>query len=1020
MDFSGILAKLRSLTQFDLQPHWRYCPEDLAIAHTLDPQLNQNWPAVTLTATGQITWEAGTPLWLAQTWTVPTHLQGFPLEGYSLRWSLLWWAETVQVFVNGELVQTGDLFDCAPRLCLTTAVTPGMEFNLALRLVSPRHDPGAVVRSLALFEGQPGVDPGMIADELECLAIAGKPDPEFLTALTATVAAIDWSEVSSREGFERQLQALGDRLLSLPLPPRAQVFLLGHAHLDLAWLWTITETWAVAQRTFSSVLQLQQEYPELTFGHSTPALYAWLETHRPDLWAAIHQQVHRGKWEIIAGFWVEPELNLVSGESIIRQVLYGQRYVQQHFQVLNRVAWLPDTFGFCWQLPQILKLGKIDYFVTQKLRWNDTTVFPYEVFWWQGLDGTQVLSLMSAPLGQGIEPVQLARYAQQWQEHTGRADALWLPGIGDHGGGPTRDMLEVGRRSQLSPFLPQLKFTTAHAYLDRLAQGEGYPVWQDELYLEFHRGCYTTHGVQKAYNRRCEQLLYQAELWSTCATLLGGFSYPHLALETAWQSVLLNQFHDILPGSAIGAVFAEANQAWEGVIEVTQSIIAAAFRAIASQVTLPEFSTSAQPILVFNSLNWSRSEMVSVPWPDPRVSGSIYTVAGEKLTTQVHRQHLFFLAADIPAIGYRLFWLVPGNEPPVSPSFPEAFVLENATMRIEIDPETGDIRQWCDRLHHPEILNGLGNQLQSFQDQGQYWDAWNIDPHYLHHPLPPTQLRQITWTTYGELLQEIQVIRQLGNSEFTQYYTLFADKNQLKITTHVHWRERHTLVKVSFPLTLHSSYLTQEIPCGSIRRPTLFTNDQERARWEVPALTWSDLTDESQNYGVSIFSDYKSGYDPQPNQLRLTLLRGSTWPDPDADLGEHHFSYVLYPHQGNWQSAGIVQRAREFSFPLQIYQLPTSEFTSPGTLPDRISLLHLSPSSLILTAFKPTENDPNSWILRCYESEGKTALLETANHWGLTISDRLNLLEEPLSENSLEIRPWEIVTIHLRDFLIKP
>lgn len=1012
--FQQTLDRLRSLTYLDLQSQWLCSAEDLPINQGINPDVWSSWTPVEINAKGHVAWEKGQVLWFGQRFTVPPQLQGYPLEGLGLRWSLMWWAEVAQVFVNGNCVQEGDLFDCATRILLSPEVAPGMGFNLAVRLVSPGHDRGAMVRSLAVFEGKIGHDPGFIADELECLRLCGADDPVFLQGLMGAISKLDWFRVSDRPEFNRQLERLSDRLLSLHLPPTPQIFLLGHAHLDLAWLWPVSETWEAAERTFTSVLQLQEEFPQLTFGHSTPALYAWLEEHQPHLFAAIQNRVREGRWEIIAGLWVEPEFNLVSGESIIRQVLYGQRYVRDRFGVLNRVAWLPDSFGFCWQLPQIFKLGKIDYFVTQKLRWNDTNEFPHEVFWWQGLDGTQILSLMSVPIGEGIDLVTLTGYAMAAKEKTGKAQVLGLPGVGDHGGGPSRDMLEIGKRSLDSRFFPRLQFTTAHSYLDRLAQEKDYPIWTDELYLEFHRGCYTSHADQKYYNRRCERLLYQAELWSSCASLLADYEYPQSRLEQAWKAVLFNQFHDILPGSSIPEVFQEANHTWKRVIETTEEIMQQALEAIATQIVLPEPPQfPAQPMLIFNPLNWSRSEVVSVALPDGFLSAQVWDTEGKELSSQVEGNSIYFWVPDLPSVGYQLVWLVPSSKPVDSVQCPPQFILENDALRVEIDPQTGDILELRDRPNHRSLLKGLGNQLQGFGDRGQYWDAWNIDPEYETHSLPPTELDSITWIAYGELVKTIQVVRRLGDSTLTQNYTVLAHENQLRITSHVDWQDRHTLLKVGFPLQLRADVITYEIPCGAIRRSTRFQTQEEQAKWEVPALNWADLTDEEQEYGVSLLTDYKSGYDPHPDRLRLSLLRGSTWPDPEADFGEHEFKYALYPHAGSWEAAGTVKRGYEFNCPLSVYLGPVSKGYKTRNLGVKSSFWEFSADGFILTAFKRAEDNRHHWIIRGYECQGKRDILTRKNNLGLHGGKRVNLLEEEEQNQGLQINPWEILTLKL-------
>ncbi len=1079
---SRAIARLRSCTQVDIQKNWQGWSEagergkgsPLGIRgqegegeKSLLPLASSPLPLASsptsVNAKGHIAWERGRVLWLVQTLVIPHQLQGYPLSGLCLRLALTWWADLAQIYVNGQLVQEGDLFDCSTRVLLSPSVTPGEEITIALKLVSPAHDEGALVRSLLVYESTEDVpEPGFVADELAVMQrILETFEPEKLANLADIVAFIDWSAIADRQKFDLSLHTLRHNLIqSLIQNPKSKIFLLGHAHLDLAWLWEVGETWLAAQRTFTSVLNLQQEFPELTFCHSTPALYAWIEQHRPDLFAAIQQQVKAGRWEFVGGLWVEPELNTIGGESIVRHLLYGQRYVQEKFGSISLVAWLPDSFGFCATLPQFLADAGIEYFVTQKLRWNDTTEFPYGAFWWRSPDGTELFSLMSAPIGEGIDPLKMASYICDWETQTLLQQALWLPGVGDHGGGPTRDMLEVARRWQQSPFFPKLEFTTALEYLQQIkARGERpeainlappapdspsalFPTWQDELYLEFHRGCYTTHGRQKRWNRRCEGLLYQAELFASLATLSTQLAYPQEQLEAAWKKVLFNQFHDILPGSAIAPVYVEANKAWQEVEQTATDILQQSLRAIATGVSLPTPpSPHAQPIFVFNSLNWEISQVVEISLKEltnePSFDLQIYNLDGDELPSQVGLSEpksssqstilLSFLAKDIPACGYRVFWLCPGK-PSLKASAPSAeFVLENEYLRVTVDPATGDLSSVFDKTHQREVLSGAGNQLQAFQDSGQYWDAWNIDPNYAQHPLPPAQLINIQYREREVLQTRVSVVRKIGQSKFWQDYILETGSAVLKIKTTVDWQESHVLVKAAFPLNLESEYATYEIPCGAIQRPTRPQTPAQKAKWEVPALQWADLS--TDDYGVSLLNDCKYGYDSQPNQLRLTLLRSSNWPHPGADRGMHEFTYALYPHGGTWQSAHTVRRGYELNLPLQAMLLPPVS-TSSGQMPPVSSLLDLSSENLILMAFKQSEDETGQFILRCYESLGETAQLSLQSDLGYRIDHRVDLLErkcqdaqseEPVSQTSLtaaqtpseqafSISPWKIAT----------
>jgi len=389
---SEAIARLRALSQISVQSGWCYLEAEVPSAKALDSQHWPTWIPGTVNARDHHPWIKGNvPRWFAQTIVVPEQLNGYPLEGLCLRLGLLWWAVQAEVYVNGELVQEGDLFDCAPRLLLSPSVRPGDRFEVALHFISPGHDDGALMKSVCYYESPTSdrLEPGFIADELAVLqGYLTAFEPEKLAVLDAAIAQIAWTALpDDATAFDQSLEQVRQAVLSLAEPiKQRQIQLLGHAHLDMAWLWSVEDTWQAAERTFRSVLKLQKDFPDLTFCHSTPALYEWVEHNLPDLFAEIQAQVQQETWEPIGGLWIEPELNLINGEAIARHILYGQHYFQTKFGNISRFAWLPDTFGFNWQLPQFLKQGGIDCFVTQKLRWNDTTKFPHELFAWQAPD----------------------------------------------------------------------------------------------------------------------------------------------------------------------------------------------------------------------------------------------------------------------------------------------------------------------------------------------------------------------------------------------------------------------------------------------------------------------------------------------------------------------------------------------------------------------------------------------------------------------------------------------------------
>jgi alpha-mannosidase len=1036
------IARLRELTQRDLQAGWRMSFEDAEVSIQCDPRQWSTWQPVTLNDRHHIAWPAGRQvLWLGQAIEMPESLADYPLAGFTVRLSMTWWAEQADVYVNGVLVQQGDLFDTSARVILTEALVPGESVAVAIRLVSPAHDAGALVRSQLICESlkrDPSslrqVDPGMLADELEVLHTYVKGfRPDDLEFMANAVQTIKWEQCEDSTAFELSLYQFGQQLMTWnPWIKQRSIHWIGHAHLDLAWLWPVAETWEAAERTFQSVLNLQKDFDELNFCHSTPALYDWIEQHRPELFAQIQHRVAEGRWEVAAGMWVEPELNLVSGESLVRQVLYGQRYTQERFGHISRVAWLPDSFGFCAQLPQILKQGGVDYFLTQKLRWNDTTQFPHEAFWWQAPDGTRIFSIMTPPIGEAMDPVKMGRHAQEWEAKTicPESICLWLPGVGDHGGGPTRDMLEIARRLDKSQLLPQLRPSTMTQFcqqLESLLQHgpermreffgrqvevnlQDIPVWDDELYLEFHRGCYTSHADQKRYNRRCEHLLTEAEMFSAIATLTTHTPYPKAELETAWKKVLFNQFHDILPGSSIPEVFVDANQEWELAQQMALDLREKALEAITSQIQLPNPPVlDAVPIIVYNSLNWERSGVVYWQAPD---HGTVFDRAGQVLSNQYNPQThtLSFWGDSIPSIGYRIFWYVPTSIPTISPPS-EGWILDNGHLRVEICENTGNIASIWDYAAQRNVLTEQGNVLQFFQDQGQYWDAWNIDPNYAQHLLESTSIQMMSMPC-GAIEQCIEVKRRWRNSTFIHTYRLALHSTVLKIDTQVDWQETHVLVKATFPLSVSADYATYETPCGAIERPTLpnpqSLTEHQKAKWEVPALHWADLTQSvEETYGVSLLNDCKYGYDAQPNCLRLTLLRSPQWPDPNCDRGFHSFTYALYPHSGSWQQAKTHQKGYELNRPLIAQSfVPTND--ELGNLNPDHSFLSGFPDNLVLMALKQSEDSPQQWIVRCYEACGQPAEAAFESTLPLKFLGTVDGLERPISYENNEMRGWEV------------
>ncbi|MCG9886958.1 MAG: alpha-mannosidase [Cyanobacteria bacterium] len=1063
------VARLRSLVHLSIQDQWRSHLGDLEAVP--DANTAQTWPVVSLNDRGHIAWDRGRKvLWLAQRLTVPIAIgvkplpiaEAYGLAGWTMALDLCWWAEDAQIFVNGALAQPGDLFDAFCQLPLGTA-QPGAVLDLAIRLESPGHDDGALVRSQWQFRAPETAiaDPGLLAAELVTIATyldrplddPDRPEPE---TLMDAIAAIAWEALPNREIFDQSLQGCRDRLLAAgwgTFLRQRTLRPVGHAHLDMAWLWPLADTWTAAERTFTSVLNLLDEFPEATFCHSSPALFEWLEINRPELFERLQDAIAAGRFEIAAGLWVEPELNYIGPEAIARQILYGQRYSQTKFKdqdgnpIEQRIAWLPDTFGFCQQLPQFLKLGGIDYFCTQKLRWNDTTSFPHGAFWWVAPDGTRVLGLTLPPIGTDTDAIAMATHGADWEAQTGLRESLWLPGMGDHGGGPTRQMLQTARRWAASDLFPRVEWGTALAYGDRVQTSPlaaQFPEWQTELYLEFHRGCYTTYGRQKLANRHTESLLYGAELWMSLSAIAQEFIETQSEqkeaelnrdcadLEAAWKKVLLNQFHDILPGSAIPAAYEDADRDWAIATNLGQKVLDRALNRLASLIDRP---TPPQPDAIahvlFNGLGRDLPAVVALPVPKGGPWRAVTQVKNENLPclSQPHRDragqdHLLVAVPKIPGLGYGLVWLIPEAETAeIGPNSSavrsheteNAFYLENEHLRIAIDRQTGHLIELWELPRDRQVLAAPSNVLETFRDRGQYWDAWNIDPNYEQHPLAPPKCRAVTWGDRGPARCEVRVTYRFGQSDIEQTYRLDAHGQRLDIHTRAHWRETHVLLKAAFHWADQPDRATYETPAGAIARPTVPQTDAERAQWEVPGLRWGDLSGD--RGGVSILAIGKHGYDARPGRMRLSLLRGSVWPDPNADRGDTEFIYGLFPHGGDWRT-GTVAQALDLDQPIRAIALPTAPSASNSPLPPEASLLTIAPANLITLALKPSEDAPHRWIWRGHDATGQGGTLQLGGWLGqrLTLGDRLNLLEAPLDAAQGDdgdraiVRPWEIVT----------
>ena len=742
-------------------------------------------------------WTGGSA-WFRTTITVPQNNKGYDLSGADL-WVNQETDDDIIVYVNGLRIAMGESLEPTE---VAKRVKPGDKILLAIKVLAVSGEHHLRAR-LNIVPSPERPSPLVLADELrsaDALVAALSDNPaERKQQLEAAYQAVDLKALDSADqsGFDASLRSAQQKLEPLrPLFQKYTIHATGNAHIDMAWLWPSSETVDVVRRTYGTALQLMNEYPDYTFAQSTAQTSAWLEEKYPEIFAGIQQRVKEGRWEIVGGMWVEPDLNMPDGESQVRQLLIGKRYFKEKFGVDVKIGWNPDSFGYNWQLPQIYKKSGIDYFVTQKIYWNDTTKFPYKMFWWQSPDGSRVLTYFPHDYVNMMEPVRMAKDVADYIPRTPQfPEMLHLYGIGDHGGGPTRIMLDREKLWASDKVVyPKLELGTAAAFFknaEEAAPSLNLPVWNSELYLEFHRGVYTTQAETKNNNRKSEEILLNAEKLASISTLFGA-TYPHAEFEQAWRKVLFNQFHDVAAGSGIAPVYKDATRDYENVKLVGDKITADALNQLESRV---HTQGTGVPIMVFNPLAWQRSDIaeVDVELPEAAADLRVTDTSGKAMQHQLlqrltpNRFRLVFRAQDVPSMGYKMFYVSAAGAAavPASDLQAEKFQLENEFLRVTIDQKTGCISSLFDKKQNKETLapESCGNLLQAFHDKPKQWDAWNIDADFEKEKWDLTQADNVSAGDRGPLRASVRVDRRFQNSKFTQQIVLYAHTPYVEVVT---------------------------------------------------------------------------------------------------------------------------------------------------------------------------------------------------------------------------------------------
>ena len=988
---------------------------------------------------------------------IPEKITGYPTQGSRVSIDLRFGSPDslkITVFSNGAILYRGSDDDILPML-LTPNAQPGQKFLVAARVVAGDAVQGEFFHSeLTIEQPHTRPDPAFLRTEIlaarPMIAAYEEGKAARQQELDAAVKAIDFSPLDrgDQAAFDVSLKQAQAKLEALkPWLQKFNIRIVGNSHIDMAWLWPWTETVEVVRNTFQSVLDLMREYPDFKFTMSSARTYEWMQEKYPDLFHQIEQRVKEGRWEIIGGMWVEPDLNMPDGESLVRQILVGKRYFQQNFGVDVKIGWNPDSFGYNYQLPQIYKKSGMDYFVTQKLLWaHEFTVFPYKLFWWQAPDGSRLLTYFPHDYAGGIDAEPLGTDVSIWMPSIygktipDKPEMMHLYGVGDHGGGPTRIMLDNADRLRApDAVFPKLEFSFARDFfsdLEKKLPSMQVPTWDGELYFAYHRGVFTTQAETKRRIRSAEETVLNAEKFASLASLYGR-AYPQDGMELTWKNLLFDHFHDIMPGSGIAVNYLDAKRNLEDVDRAANDVTMGALREIAAHVNTQGGNIQSEvPVLIFNSLSWPRTEVTEVeaqlPTPANQIevadsSGKLVPSQLLSVDEQTHRVHLL-LMANTPSLGYQTYFVRPAMSAQATPTFLRASAdsLENEFIRVKLDPQTGCMTSLFDKRSGTEALapaetdtggpktSTCGNLLQTFVDKPKQWDAWNIDADFEKQHWDLDKADEVKLVESGPLRAVIQIKNHFQNSTFVRNIILYAGAPRVDVKMQAEWHEKHILLKVAFPVSAHSNKAAFEIPFGSVERPTTRNTPAEQAQFEVPAQRWADISDST--HGFSLLNDCKYGYDARGNVLRLSLLRSPEWPDPHADEGHHEFTYSLYPHGGGWKDALTIRRGYELNY--KLLSLPFGKHQ--GALAAEHSFVQAQPDNVIVTALKKAE-DQNALVLRYYEWAGKEGNVTIQLPPGAESAAETDLMEKPTGgipiQNggiTLHTKPYEIKTIKVQ------
>lgn len=862
----------------------------------------------------------------------------------------------------------------------------------------------------------------MIVDTLKNLDDSDEVKYKLRAALDTACHVIDWSYPGSPEFYDSVHQAcvlLDERLGKIEKHTDVIVKCVGHTHIDVAWLWRLKHTREKISRSFSTVLKLMEQYPEYIFLQTQPQLYEYIKQDFPEIYEKMKERIAEGRWESDGGMWVEADCNLTGGESLTRQILLGSKFIKDEFGKDVEYLWLPDVFGYSWALPQILKKAGIETFMTTKISWNQFNRMPHDTFWWKGIDGSKVLThFITTPdpwsepgswfytyNGQ-LTPKTVKGSWEAYSEKEMNKELLIAYGYGDGGGGVNRDTLEQRRCIDRIPGLPHLKTSTAGEYFrnlqDTVANTDQFVhTWDGELYLEYHRGTYTSQGYNKRMNRKMELLYRRAEWMTVMNGMIAGTleQAEQEKLTEGWKHILTNQFHDIIPGSSIHEVYQDSRKDYEFIRQNAKEVEDAFFRNAVHE--------RAHCFTVINTAGWERNALVTVPETE---SGVYHDAQGNVLTMQRHEKGAYVELCDVPPMGMKQIYFVPGGHEEEKVLFGiNQKEIETPFYTLCIN-EYGQITRLYDKTFDREVLpeGERANVLQMFEDKPLDNDAWDIDIFYQQKMREITELTKFEIKECGALRLTIHMEWKYMRSTIVQDMILYSRNRRIDFKTYVDYHEQHQLLKAAFPVDIRSTYGTYDVQYGNVRRPNHWNTSWDQARFESVAHRWADLSE--RGYGVSLLNDCKYGHDIKDNVMRLSLLKAGTHPDYLQDQGVHEFTYSLLPHGGDFVEGRTVQEAFALNDPMQVIK---------GHLETGYeSFLTIDNEQVEVDAVKKSESG-DAIVVRFHEFAGSRQNVELKFGFPFYAWTESDLRERPIGECPvsgpirMEVKPYEIKTILL-------